>query len=50
MNFHWNLSGAVDTLYVMLMGMLGGMIVMGVICLILMALYRFGKRGRKNGA
>lgn len=48
MNFHLNPTGALDTLYVMLMGMLGGMIVMGVICLVLMALYRIGKRDRKN--
>lgn len=48
MNFHIDVPAFVQTLPIMLYGMLGGLAVMLLICLILMLLYRVG--GRKGKA
>lgn len=48
MNFHINWNGFVSTLPVMLNGMLGGMLVMLLICAVLMGLYWIGRRKKKD--
>lgn len=48
MNFHIDFPAMVRTLPVMLTGMVGGMLVMGIICVILMGLYAVGKRTKKK--
>ncbi len=48
MNFHIDFPAFLKTLPVMGYGMLGGLIVMGIICLIIMGMYAIGKRGKKQ--
>ncbi|MDL2317644.1 hypothetical protein LJC74_00930 [Eubacteriales bacterium OttesenSCG-928-A19] len=48
MDFHIDVEAFLSTLPVMLNGMVGGMFVMLVICLVVMALYAIGKRGKKD--
>lgn len=48
MNFHIDFQAFLSTLPVMLYGMIGGMLVMGVICLALMAMYAVGKRNKSK--
>ncbi len=43
MRFHLNFEGFLSTLPVMLYGMLGGLVVMLILCGILMGLYQAGK-------
>lgn len=50
MQFHIDVPAMVSTLPVMLYGMIGGMLVMGIICLALMGLYAIGKRSKKKNA
>lgn len=48
MIFQIDFAAMVSTLPVMLWGMIGGMVVMGAICLVIVGLYRIGKGKRKN--
>lgn len=49
MSFHIDFPAFLSTLPVMLYGMIGGMVVMGIICLALMAMYAIGRRkGKRN--
>lgn len=51
MRFAIDFAAMVETLPVMLYGMLGGILVMFVIYAIIMLLYRFGKRsGKADGS
>lgn len=48
MNFHIDWSAFVSTLPIMLFGMIGGMAVMLLICLVLQLLHAVGKRKRTS--
>ena len=48
MNFHIDVQAMVSTLPVMLNGMIGGLVVMLVICLMVLGLYKIGGSKKKE--